>query len=365
MSDEQQRRHQAVQVAQAEAQAETATGDRWGGPISADRQAELQGYLDRWAAETNHGERTGPFDWLGEPGEQRLTGADVFWLAQQSGLNTLGQVPNLHLEGERLEDAHLVHAGPYDARLDYAILLQTHLEGAFLAEASFDKTSRLNNASLTGASFDQVIFDNTNLTVVDWSLVRILGDERTARERKGSSGKPKPHAQRLTEYKAAARANRVLAVALEAQGLVDDADRFAFRAQVLQRRVLRLQALQAWRRPWRLPGAVGRYLGSWVLALLAGYGYRLSRIVVTYALALAAFTIAYWALGIHSFGGEPWWQAMWDSFLVSLSAIHGRTTFEQLGAWSPAAWVAGFESVVGIVIEGAFVAMLIQRFFGK
>jgi hypothetical protein len=56
---------------------------------------------------------------------------------------------------------------------------------------------------------------------------------------------------------------------------------------------------------------------------------------------------------------------MWDSFLVSLSAIHGRATFEQLGPWSPAAWVAAGESVIGIVIEGVFVAMLIQRFFGR
>jgi hypothetical protein len=58
------------------------------------------------------------------------------------------------------------------------------------------------------------------------------------------------------------------------------------------------------------------------LAILAGYGYRLPRIFITYAIALAAFTLVFWALGIHSFIGESWWQAMWDSFLVSLSAIH-------------------------------------------
>lgn len=56
-------------------------------------------------------------------------------------------------------------------------------------------------------------------------------------------------------------------------------------------------------------------------------------------------------------------HALWDSFLVSLSAIHGRAVFEQLGAWTPAAWVAAIESVVGIVIEGVFVAILIQRLF--
>jgi hypothetical protein len=32
--------------------------------------------------------------------------------------------------------------------------------------------------------------------------------------------------------------------------------------------------------------------------------------------------------------------------------------------WSLTAWVAAVESVVGTVIEGIFVAMLVQRFFG-
>jgi hypothetical protein len=31
--------------------------------------------------------------------------------------------------------------------------------------------------------------------------------------------------------------------------------------------------------------------------------------------------------------------------------------------WTPAAWAAAIESVVGVVIEGVFVAMLIQRLF--
>ena len=90
---------------------------------------------------------------------------------------------------------------------------------------------------------------------------------------------------------------------------------------------------------------------------MAGYGYRLWRIFVAYGLVLAVFALIFWALGVHSYSAEPWYQALWDSFLVSLSAIHGRTFFEQIGAWTPAAWVAAIESVVGIVIEGVFVAI--------
>jgi hypothetical protein len=55
-----------------------AVDTRWGDPISKERQAELQGYLDRWEAETNHGERKGPF------AGTRLNGADVFWLATRA-----------------------------------------------------------------------------------------------------------------------------------------------------------------------------------------------------------------------------------------------------------------------------------------
>lgn len=98
---------------------------------------------------------------------------------------------------------------------------------------------------------------------------------------------------------------------------------------------------------------------------MAGYGYRLWRIAAAYGLVLLAFAVIFLSLGVHSHSGEPGIQAFWDSLLVSLSAIHGRTFFEQVGAWSPDAWVAAIESVFGIVIEGIFVAMLIQRFFSR
>jgi hypothetical protein len=53
-----------------------------------------------------------------------------------------------------------------------------------------------------------------------------------------------------------------------------------------------------------------------------------------------------------------------NALLVSLTAIHGRTFFEQF-AFTAQGWVAAVESIIGIVIEGMFVAMLIQRFFGR
>src|SRR5258708_5161785 len=89
-------------------QTATATvGEKWGHPISEARQTELRGYLDRWAAETDHDEREGPFDrGLGNSGVS-LTGADVAWLAKMSQPDLLGALPNLHLERANLSGAHL------------------------------------------------------------------------------------------------------------------------------------------------------------------------------------------------------------------------------------------------------------------
>jgi uncharacterized protein YjbI with pentapeptide repeats len=130
--------------------------DAYGQPISAERQAELQGYLDRW--ETEHGERRGPFD--GGHGKEgvRLSGADVSWLAEHSGRDTYIKVPNLHLEGADLNEAHLEGAYLGEAHLERAILTGAHLEGAYLGGAHLERTylggAHLEEAGLSGAHLE-------------------------------------------------------------------------------------------------------------------------------------------------------------------------------------------------------------------
>jgi uncharacterized protein YjbI with pentapeptide repeats len=428
-----------------------AVGKRWGDSISEERQAELQSYLDRWAAETEHGERVGPFDnhpdeFFGVP----LTGADVSWLAEQSGRDGIGSVANLHLEGADLRGAHLERAGLREAHLEGANLSVAHLEnsdfsyahlervtlsnahlkgaylsnahledadlsdahlertylfaahlesahlggahlerthlgnahlegaylsvahlegtrlseahleradlsnayleGANLSQVVFDKSSRLNDATLTGASLDQVTFDNVNLTVVDWSLVDILGDEREARKRKKDDGKSKSRQERLADYKAAVRANRVLAVALQAQGLSEDAARFAYRAQLLQRRVSLLR--------FRIP----QYLGSLFLDLISGYGYRPARSLIAYVLVILGFAAGYFALGGANGQVLSWNEAI----VISMTAFHGRGFFQttfQVG--DPQAAVAAVEALIGLLIEIVLIATFTQRFFAR
>ena len=61
----------------------------------------------------------------------------------------------------------------------------------------------------------------------------------------------------------------------------------------------------------------------------------------------------------------PTIQQCADVLQISLNALYGHVSFAQLALDSVQAWIATIESVVGIVIEGVFVAMLIQRFFGR
>jgi hypothetical protein len=167
------------------------------------------------------------------------------------------------------------------------------------------------------------------------------------------------------------RAYRQLAAQLRAQGMSEVADRFLLRSQICQRRVLLRQPLQAWRRPWRLPGAVGRYLGSWVLALLAGYGYRPGRTILWYLVVIASFAFLYMqaTTGWIPFGLPapsalaplPWYEAL----ILSVSSFHGRGFFQPLQSLGdPVAALAATEAVIGLFIEISFIATFTQRYFG-
>ena len=318
--------------------------------------------------------------WSGEP--LKFSGVRVdLRHAGLSGINFSGvRLDRADLSGANLGMANLTGASLYDANLSGTILQQANLSGANL------KAVKLSNET----NLEMVIFDNhtrmvdidwngVKLTQVDWELMDRLGDDYYADLRHSTQGVRLDTSARLWRYQDAARANRQLALVLREQGLNGYADRFNFRAQVMERKAAWREIWipsRTWDTPfpwtvnkprtirWRGQKAAG-YLIMLLLEIMAGYGYRLWRIAAAYGLVLLAFAVIFLSLGVHSHSGEPGIQAFWDSLLVSLSAIHGRTFFEQVGAWSPDAWVAAIESVFGIVIEGIFVAMLIQRFFSR
>jgi uncharacterized protein YjbI with pentapeptide repeats len=302
---------------------------------------------------------------------------------------------NAHLEGANLIAAHLEGAYLWGAHLEGAILRGAHLEGANLREAYLEGVNlrwayleradlrgthlvgaQLRGIWLGGALLENVILSDekhrgpqlvdihwgdVNLAVVKWSQVEMLGDEHEARQKR-HDGKVKYRATRLKEYEEAVRANRQLAVALQNQGLNEKAASFAYRAQVLQKSVLWFQMTQQGAPFRQRMQALGAWLFSWFLFLLAGYGYRPGRSVLWYLATIVVFALVY-----HVFGHLSLWPP--DSFVYSLTSFHGRGFFPGLegkhSLHDPLIMLAAVEAVVGLFIEISFIATFTQRFFGK
>ena len=276
-----------------------------------------------------------------------------------------------HLEGADLGEADLERANLSEAHLERTNLKGAHLERASLRAAHLEGTdlsgARLEGSNLSGAFFTSVTnlrgvilgneksgfvllagvrWSDVDLSVVDWRQMNILGDEYQARRREKDNGETKDSTMRLEEYRTAVRANRQLAVALQGEGLNEEAARYAYRAQRLQRVVLRRQR------------KLGQYLFSSFLDLLVGYGYRLGRTLFWYLAVIFGFAIAYYA-----FGHFPPLEA----FIFSLTSFHGRGFFpgSTLYLNEPRVILAAFEAVVGLLIEASLIATFTQRFFGK
>jgi Pentapeptide repeats (8 copies) len=277
--------------------------DKWGDPISKERWSELLGLLAAWDVPgADHGERKGPFEGV------KLTGAEVFWLAEHSERDQDGLVPVLHLAGASLTGAHLERVNLLGAYLERANLTAAYLEranltGAHLAEATMVRANlegtnlrlaHLDRANLSGAWLDSktVLNDTTldsrtrlgdihwsgvgavNLTQLNWEQVPTLGDEQGVDWRSDAS-----------KHVAVVRAYRQLAAQLRAQGLSEVADRFALRAQIRQRRMFYKQR------------RISQWLGSWVIAALAGYGFKPGRTILWYLGILSVFAFLYLHFG--------------------------------------------------------------------
>jgi hypothetical protein len=193
-----------------------------------------------------------------------------------------------------------------------------------------------------------------NLMLVSWPRAPRLGDERRL-QRRPRAQRPRAIRARLAERRDVVRAYQQLALALQRQGLGERAAPYAYRGQVLQRRLYLRQAL--WQ---RRPDQIGRYMFSLLLAALTGYGHRMGRILVAYAVVVAGSAAGYFVLSAQDGPPLTWPEA----FLVSITAFHGRVYAAQFPPGSAQSWASVIESVVGVVIEGIFIAMLTQRFFG-
>jgi len=278
----------------------------------------------------------------------QLTGANLSE-AQLSGAD----LSEAQLMRARLYRAQLAGARLYNAQLGQADLREVRLEQADLRGAQLQQTdlrkAELADQNHVGPRLVDTRWSDTNLVVVDWSRIRMLGDELEAQQQRSASGLTKDRGTRLQEYRLAIYANRQLAAALHAQGLNEDAARFTYRAQRLQQAVLRLQRKFI------------QYLFSLFLDTLSGYGYRPVRAVLWYLLIVGGFATVYSILGHLSF--------IPDALVFSLTSFHGRGFFPGLSGetslHNPLVVLASLEAVLGLLIEISFIATFTQRFFGK
>lgn len=315
--------------------------------------------------------------------EAQLERADLVE-AQLKGAKLSGaQLEGASLSGAQLEGASLRRAQLKGADLSFAQLARANLSGAQLKTAKLTRaqlgSADLSFAQLEGADLTEAILGTEdhigprladiqwgaiNLSVIDWSQVIILGDEDDARQRYDMDmlGDKKTNGTRLDEYQTAVRANRQLAVALQAQGLNEDAARFAYRANVLQRKVLWLQMVQPKTSLQQRIRKFGAWVFSHLLNLVAGYGYRPERSLLAYLLVIFGFMGLYL---LTSHFTTP--HLRWDEALVlSVSSFHGRGFFTQTITLGDAyARLAVTEAVLGLFIEISFIATFTQRFFGK
>jgi hypothetical protein len=112
-----------------------------------------------------------------------------------------------------------------------------------------------------------------------------------------------------------------------------------------------------------------RYLGSKLLWLIAGYGYRPMRSFIAYTLVILAFAAAFFALGtgLLGFGGADAVTSPLSALVFSVTSFHGRGFFpgEGLALDDPITVLAALEAILGLFIEITFIATFTQRFFGK
>src|SRR6266480_4425514 len=247
-----------------------------------------------------------------------------------------------HLEGVNLYRTRLEGADIYGARLEGAYLKEARLGGASLRTSFFDDASNFNDVELVNeklgcALLSGVHWNDMSLLRTDWTQIKILGDENEARQTKRWDGEIKNKEEWLYSYQIAVQAYRQLAIVLQAQGLNEESAKFAYRAQVLQRKVSCHQR------------RLGQYFFSLFLSLLAGYGYKLWRSFAAYVLVIAIFAATYYHFGsIMRISLSPI-----EAIVFSMTSFHGRgfTPGENIGLSNPLTILAAIEALVGLIIE--------------
>jgi hypothetical protein len=265
------------------------------------------------------------------------------------------------LSGAHLREVSLRNARLTFTNLQSAGLARCDLRGANLRNARMDAATLLGDIGIDSTTLVRdVVWNGAPLTSIDWSKVDHLGDEDRGSIRRHPEKEYSERAASLEKYQGAARANQQLSVALRGQGITEASSRFAYRAQIFQRKVLLRNAHFL------------RWFGSLLLDLVSGYGYRPGRTLLCYLATIFGFMLGYLLVthgtpvfGLHEPAGThplQWYEAL----VFSITSFHGRGFFPQgITLSDPVAVLAALEAVIGLVIEIIFIATFTQRFFAK
>lgn len=243
-----------------------------------------------------------------------------------------------------------------------------HLEAALIRWFIPDVQARYS----TGARLADVNWGGANLSVIDWQQIEILGDEYTVSQRWSAGKKHKSWVQRRADYNAAMRAYRQLAKELQQRGMSASADTYFYRGHLMERQVV-LREFQPL-----------HYAGSWLLDMIAGYGYKPMRSVVVYAATILSFAVLYWCVtngvsithglftqAILQLGMLPpsvptYHLQGYEAVVVSMTSFHGRGFFQPTASpGDKVAILSAIEAAVGLLIEIVFIATFTQRFFAR
>ena len=273
-----------------------------------------------------------------------LRGADLSEALLLRGNLEEADLQEANLERADLRQANLERANLFAANLERANLQGTNLSSACLQEVRMDAATRLAAVRFDNKMrLGDVSWNGVSLTQVDWQQVSVLGDEIDI-------VKAKNRTEAIRASHNAVRANRQLAITLRAQGMDEYADRFSYRAYVLQRQLL----LRG--------GKFGQYLLSLFLDILTGYGYKPGRSILAYLVVVAGFAVAYYLLGqitgpvLSPFGAA----------IFSIASFLGRGFFPPGTTLdNPITAVAAIEALVGLIIEISFIVAFVRRFFTK
>jgi hypothetical protein len=261
-----------------------------------------------------------------------------------------------HLQGADLRNAHL-----NEADLREASFLEACLQGTNLRQARLEGAD-LSNANVAGADLTQAVMDSTTrLTCtkfaekgrlpyfagLQWGGAPLADADLSTLTEEGIGD-----VQR--EPDKAQRAYGDLAGLLFNQKRLDPALRFTrFRLKLERKELIK-------------SGHLIRYLSNWffeeqMLGLVA-YGYKPWRIIGWYLGAVGGFTALYYALGQQV---GPTLSPL-AALVMSITSSFGRGFFpgpSQISLDHPMAVAAAGEAIVGLVIDGVFIALLTHRLF--